>query len=1613
MKSLLKILWLSIWGICGSVFANIPGGGNGTGANVTLVDNGNGTVTMGNGIISIVITKSSAEIHQINYTWNNGGGTQTQQLLSGGKNGGMFYWEFGGFGSGSFSYSVVSNTPDYCEVDLFLNSATNGAVDVHFSMLRGSPGFYVTPIFFHRAQDGPQGTGEERDNIYFSPIFNWMSVNDQVQREVGLNATYAPAFYSPGENSLVTSGVLQGTYDDKYKWSADFGVERVWGWSSVSDAAIGFTGKNIGIWHVVASGEFYNGGPLKPELNDAPMVHMINGGHYYFGNDSDFGNGEVWTRVSGPYFIYFNNVTNTLTNPVQASQALWADAKAQAVAEATAWPYSWMSNTNYAPASQRGTVTGKFVINDSGNPNASAANLWVGVVQQPTTVNGIYDFQLWMKPYQFWVQSDANGNFTIPDVIAGNNYTLYAFGPGGMGTFMSKSQSGGNPQLLYNLASPQFTVVVTGGATNNLGTVTWTPNRNAPTVFEIGYPTRKGDKFLHGDDYWIGDEGQSPTAPSPIWTKFMEFPFDFPNGLNYVVGQNRWNTDWNYIQSVYPDYNGNSVVSSSTVTFNLASAPANGSTAYLLLGIASDDNSPLLITVNGTLLSSGNATGTPQTSLPGSGWFPINDNSDTNVREENHAAYSDERLTFAGSLLHAGNNTINFSFRQAGGSGFTHHFIYDYIRLELTGYVPPAPASVTAYPGNNCNLICWPAVVGATSYNILRSTTSGSGYVSITNGVVGPVCGSGPQNATFVDATAANGTPYYYVVQSVNPTGTSVNSPQSSGVTPSAGISTSAPATPTVIVTSTNNGVTLSWNAVPGANFHTIQRGTVLNKLGYVAFYSTLDNATTGTSFTDASGTLGCTYSYIVTATSAAGTGGTSTAVTGKPIPPPPASAPANVKISDSFTSTNQNITITWSPVSGAVGYILYRSTSAGGPFSFPGNYIQSMTTTNYLDDSLALNTRYYYTVVAMNAGGISTNSVVVGSPPAPPGAPASLSAIPGDSQITLSWPAVSTATGYYLFRGTSSGNENVTVLANYSGTSYTNTGLVNGTTYYYFVIATNAGGSGPNSPEASATPGASIAAAHNLIWKGDGVSNVWDVSGAANWQSNGIVTVFNSGDAVTFDDTGSNNVSVAFTGTLQPALVTFNATKNYTFAGTGTLSGTNALVKSNSGTLTLSATNTYIGGTTVSGGRLTFNSGITIPSSGTLTLNNTGAVTVVTANGLPNVLVNGTNSITGNGNSGTGAATLDVEGALTIFVTTGSKVFDLTGPITGGGTLTLGTAPMGLRFNGTGGGSGVTFNLGTGANGASIRNAPFAIALGGLVGGTATTLSGASSANTPATFTLGGANATVEFDGVIADGGQASHPAVTVIKTGGNTQIFGNANTYSGGTTVNGGTLQINNSTGSGTGSGAVTVASGGTLAGNGIISGAVTVQNGGAIAPGNPLGTLTLNSNLTLASGSTTFMRLQPSPLTNSALIVSGTLVQGGALSVTNVGVAFPAGGDAFKLFQAGSFGGAFTNFILPALPAGLAWNTSTLGIDGTISVSVTTPPTFTSISFSAGSLVLNGAGVPGSAVWLLTSTNISTPRANWTRLLTNHFDVSGNLVLTNAPTDAAQQFYMLQQP
>jgi hypothetical protein len=97
-------------------------------------------------------------------------------------------------------------------------------------------------------------------------------------------------------------------------------------------------------------------------------------------------------------------------------------------------------------------------------------------------------------------------------------------------------------------------------------------------------------------------------------------------------------------------------------------------------------------------------------------------------------------------------------------------------------------------------------------------------------------------------------------------------------------------------------------------------------------------------------------------------------------------------------------------------------------------------------------------------------------------------------------------------------------------------------------------------------------------------------------------------------------------------------------------------------------------------------------------------------------------------------------------------------------------------------------------------------------------------------------------------------------------------------------------------------------------------------------------------------------------------------------------------------------------------LAWNTGSLSVNGTISVSSSTPPSFSSVTVSGSDLVLNATnGTPGGAVTVLTSTNLASPLSSWTTVTNGNFDGSGNFsypVTGALSSGQPQQFYILKQ-
>ncbi len=226
--------------------------------------------------------------------------------------------------------------------------------------------------------------------------------------------------------------------------------------------------------------------------------------------------------------------------------------------------------------------------------------------------------------------------------------------------------------------------------------------------------------------------------------------------------------------------------------------------------------------------------------------------------------------------------------------------------------------------------------------------------------------------------------------------------------------------------------------------------------------------------------------------------------------------------------------------------------------------------------------------------------------------------------------------------------------------------------------------------------------------------------------------------------------------------------------------------------------------------------------------------------------------------------------------------------------------------------------------------------------------------------------------------------------------------NTYANGTTINGGTLLVNNTTGSGTGTGDVTVNSGGTLGGAGNISGSVTVNSGGALSPGaTGVGTLTTGF-LTLQSGSTVLMELDKSNAATNDVLV-GTISAGGTLTVANIGPGLQVG-DTFTLFSPFS---VFNTFAATNLPTGYTWAVD-LNNQGTIEVlTVTTPPapTPTNVTVKAvsGEMVLEW---PNGQGWILQSQ--SNPLS--VGLSTNWVDVATTSPYTNAAPAAPAQFYRL---
>src|SRR5271166_5355040 len=277
----------------------------------------------------------------------------------------------------------------------------------------------------------------------------------------------------------------------------------------------------------------------------------------------------------------------------------------------------------------------------------------------------------------------------------------------------------------------------------------------------------------------------------------------------------------------------------------------------------------------------------------------------------------------------------------------------------------------------------------------------------------------------------------------------------------------------------------------------------------------------------------------------------------------------------------------------------------------------------------------------------------------------------------------------------------------------------------------------------------------------------------------------------------GNGGTSGSIAGNINDnATVAFNRSDSVTFGGV--ISGTGALVQMGSGTLTLTADNSYGGSTTINtGSTLQLGNGGTtgsivgnVTDNGTLALNRSDTVTfggVVSGAGNLVQLGTGTTILTGN-NTYTGSTKIN---AGTLQIGNGGTSGSIAGNVSDNANFAFNRSDS-ITFGGVISGTGALVQMGSGTLTLTADNS----------------YGGGTTINTGSTLQLGNGGTTGSIVGNVTDNGSlkfnrsdnVTFNAIisgsgNLAQNGSGTTILGGANTYSGGTIINNGTLLVNNS--------------------------------------------------------------------------------------------------------------------------------------------------------------------------------------------------------------------------
>jgi fibronectin type 3 domain-containing protein len=369
--------------------------------------------------------------------------------------------------------------------------------------------------------------------------------------------------------------------------------------------------------------------------------------------------------------------------------------------------------------------------------------------------------------------------------------------------------------------------------------------------------------------------------------------------------------------------------------------------------------------------------------------------------------------------------------------------------------VPNPPQLISATAGNAQVDLAWtaPANDGGSPITGYTATASPGGAT----------CSTATLGCTIGGLT--NGIAYSFTVTATSSLGTSAPS-NTMTATPA-----TVPNAPTLNTATAGNGkVVMAW-AAPTSNGGRPITGYTATASPGGATCSTTSLGCTITGLTN-----GTTYTVSVTAKNVIGSGPASNALTATPVTVPGAPTLTGAAAGDS------QISLTWTAPGSNGGSAITGYTVT----ATPGGFTCATPTLGCTIGGLTNGTSYTFKATATNAIGTSAPSNSLSQTPGkPPSAPNLTGATAGNAQVALTWTAPASnggkqITGYRIYRGTSSATK-AAVGTTGNVTSYTDTGRVNGTTYFYEVAAINAMGEGAHSNERSATPITSPSAPQNF----------------------------------------------------------------------------------------------------------------------------------------------------------------------------------------------------------------------------------------------------------------------------------------------------------------------------------------------------------------------------------------------------------------------------------------------------------------------------------------------------------------------------------------------------